>query len=205
MTSQDKKETKNEELQICYINLRAEVEAPIINCKIENNPGFLTFFCDSGAKPNLIRENSFDKKHHDCDESEKLKLVGINPEPIYTWGTVKLKIEGLWTKFHIVTNDFPIETNWLLCRHFFRETGAVINFKNNSLDIGEKQLPFVKGETVILPVRSGKVAFIRIENDLEQGYIRELNVGNLRGEERGKKGKEEHIFPFLIQQNKTYV
>ena len=84
-------------MQICYINLRAEVEAPIINCVIENNPGFLTFFCDSGAKPNLIKENSINREYHECDESEKLKLVGINSEPVYTLGILKLKIEDSWT------------------------------------------------------------------------------------------------------------
>ena len=84
------------ELQVCYINLKKEVEAPIIECAVENNPGLLTFFCDSGAKPNLIKENAINLKFHKVNREEILKLMGINSEPVYTLGTVELKIENAW-------------------------------------------------------------------------------------------------------------
>ena len=150
-------------------------------------------FCDSGAKPNLLKANAINLDYHEVNQKETLKLLGITSEPVFTMGTVDLNIEGSKTKFNLIPESFPIETNGLLGRNFFRENGAVINFKNNSLDFKGKEILFIKGATVNLPARSTTMAYVRIENKIEEGYLRELKIKKGiyagKGVVRNKEGK----------------
>ena len=164
------------EVRVCHIELQKEVDAPIVQCGIENNPRLVSFFCDSGAKPNLIKEGVLNMEYHDINKNDILRLVGITSNPVYTKGTVELILNKYKCIFHVVPNTFPIETDALLGRSFFRQTGAVINFATDSLDFKDEKIPFKKGETMLLPARTTTIGYVRIKNNIEEGYLRELKI-----------------------------
>ena len=164
------------EMEVYHFKREEDISAPIIECAVENNPGIFSFFCDSGAGPCLLKEDAINTKLHEINRSKLAKLTGISEEPVFTLGTIELKLWGVNVRFHLVPANFPIETNGLLGRSFFSKRAA-INFIKDSLDLEDgRTIPFVRGETINLRARSTTIAYVRVINDLKQGYLRELKI-----------------------------
>ena len=166
---------EEEEIEVYHLLGDEEISAPIVECAVENNPGVFSFFCDSGAGPCLLKENAINPKYNQINREKIAKLTGISEEPVFTLGTLELKLWGVNVRFHLVPSNFPIETNGLLGRSFLSKR-AVINLINNTLDLKDgKIIQFVKGEIINLCARSTTVAYVRVINDLKQLFERIKN------------------------------
>ncbi|KAI4473711.1 hypothetical protein M0804_015215 [Polistes exclamans] len=65
---------------------------------------------DTGAEINLIKSNVL-RKSTETDATETVQLTGISQDRHSTLGTAKVRIFGEDVKFHLVEEDFPIQSN----------------------------------------------------------------------------------------------
>ena len=69
----------------------------------------ITFLIDSGSDTNCLRESCLpDDVKSLIDKTKIVKLNGIYPLPIYTLGTLVLKLFDKHVTFNIVTDQFSI-------------------------------------------------------------------------------------------------
>ncbi|EFN89119.1 hypothetical protein EAI_12058, partial [Harpegnathos saltator] len=62
------------------------------------------------------------------DSNHILKLSGINEYPVYTIGEIVIIILGIPVNFHVISDDFPIQSCGILGNDFFQQTKAKIDY-----------------------------------------------------------------------------
>ncbi|EFN76474.1 hypothetical protein EAI_05446, partial [Harpegnathos saltator] len=85
------------------------------------------FMLDTGSGPNLIKEARISGTP-DLDSTHILKLNGINNSPVYTIGKITKIILGIPVDFHVISDDFPIQSCGILGNDFFQQTKAKIDY-----------------------------------------------------------------------------
>ncbi|KAI4473948.1 hypothetical protein M0804_015089 [Polistes exclamans] len=84
--------------------------APCVTGTSQELTGTVTLMIDTGAEINLIKSNVL-RKSTETDATETVQLTGISQDRHSTLGTAKVRIFGEDVKFHLVEEDFPIQSN----------------------------------------------------------------------------------------------
>lgn len=96
---------------------------------------------DTGSEANIIKIGVIQNYLQYLDNSKRNVLKGIALDPFPTLGTITLHIFKNAVDFMVVPNYFRISCDALLGSTFFSKAGAIINFENNYLLVGEQTLP----------------------------------------------------------------
>jgi len=91
---------------------------------------------DTGSDVNMIKLSEL-KKNILVDETTIYKLTGINSQPVFTIGSVTLKVqlgtEDTTAVFQVTHDNFPISEARILGAPFLRDNGININFRTSTL------------------------------------------------------------------------
>lgn len=150
-------------------------QAPNIIHYVPETMKKINFLVDTGAKPNLIKESFIPNKGR-INPLEVLQLSGITANRVYTLGTIELNIFNYPVIFHVVHQEFPIEQDGILGRDFLKQTKTKINFEENCIEFGKSKAYFNKNECIKIPGRSVTVGYVRIKNDIDEGYLPQLDL-----------------------------
>ncbi|XP_026819373.1 uncharacterized protein LOC113558051 [Rhopalosiphum maidis] len=139
---------------------------------------------DTGSDVNMIKLSEL-KKNILVDETTIYKLTGINSQPVFTIGSVTLKIqlgtEDTIAVFQVTHDNFPISEAGILGAPFLRDNGININFRTSTLSTEspnpeppEPQIIQPRSETLI-PVltdkEDGTTLIIHAQNIGEKGIV----------------------------------
>ncbi|KAL6265844.1 hypothetical protein P5V15_002665 [Pogonomyrmex californicus] len=106
------------------------------------------------------------------------RLNGINDYPVYILGEITLTLFDTLVNFHIVPNDFPIPQAGILSKGFFQTNFSKIGYENGYLDVSGLNVPFFSSETIIAPPRSESSFYVRINPEVEIGYLPKLKIAH---------------------------
>ena len=152
-----------------------EKTLPLINVVNRNLEYVGQFLLDTGSEGNLIKISSLPA---DCeiDINNTVSLKRIRGKVIPTLGSVEFVIFGYTTKFHIVSDKFPILCEGLLGVEYFENSYAVLNFEQTFLKVGEKCYAF----------KVKKMLYSRNKNE-DVNITSTLNEGNISTQEERVK------------------
>ncbi|EFN78096.1 hypothetical protein EAI_11212, partial [Harpegnathos saltator] len=85
------------------------------------------FMLNTGLGSNLIKEARISGTPN-LDPTHILKLNGINNSPVYTTEKITKIILGIPVDFHIISDDFPIQSCGILGNDFFQQTKDKIDY-----------------------------------------------------------------------------
>ncbi len=106
---------------------------------------------DNGASLNIIKLSAL-RRDLPVNIYEKKQISEITNEAIDTIGTINIQIKNDIEPFHVVPNAFPITSDGMLGRNFFKKHEAVISYYKNALMISGDvmhPIPFIDAEEEI--------------------------------------------------------
>ncbi|CAG5084881.1 Protein of unknown function [Cotesia congregata] len=95
--------------------------------------GDVIMMLDSGASPNLIKAKYL-SDNTKIDLNNIIDLHGISNVPVFTLGSVTIKLFDRDAVCHVVPNDMTIPHAGLVGSDFFAKHGAKIDYKNRVLE-----------------------------------------------------------------------
>ncbi|CAG5093243.1 Protein of unknown function [Cotesia congregata] len=95
--------------------------------------GDVIMMLDSGASPNLIKAKYL-SDNTKIDLNSIIELHGISNVPVFTLGSVTIKLFDKDAVCHVVSNDMTIPHAGLVGSDFFAKHGAKIDYKNRVLE-----------------------------------------------------------------------
>ncbi|CAK9809081.1 hypothetical protein ANTQUA_LOCUS5872 [Anthophora quadrimaculata] len=146
---------------------------------------------DTGSEPNLIKKSAL-KRHLTIKPDNALAISGITDGRVKTHGSVIVQIRDRGILFHVVSDDFPIETDGILGSEFCNHEVDIL-YSKNRLVWNNIQIPFANVPDIIIPPRSSKCIAINVREkhpgvgiipriDVAPGvYLGEALVSNRQG------------------------
>ncbi|KAI4473938.1 hypothetical protein M0804_015098, partial [Polistes exclamans] len=133
-------------------------KAPCVTGTSQELTGTVTFMIDTGAEINLIKANVL-RESTETDVTETIQLTGISQDRHSTLGTAKVRIFGENVKFHLVEENFPIQSNGILGTEFLQSVSATIDYTSGCLGFREKLPPGVYAGEALVKNENGKAYF----------------------------------------------
>ena len=94
------------------------------------------FMIDTGSEANIIKRDLLPTEI-DINNYETILLKGVGDKSQNTMGSIEIAIYGKTTTFLIVTDNFDIPCEGILGVNYPTETGAIIDYGNGTIQIGE--------------------------------------------------------------------
>ena len=95
------------------------------------------FLIDTGSEGNLIKRGLI-PQNCDIDNSNQYYLRGVGTEIVPTLGTLKLRLFGYITQFHVVPDNCDITESGIIGASYFTKSGSVIDFNSRTLIVDGK-------------------------------------------------------------------
>lgn len=130
---------------------------------------------DTGAEPNLIKEKCL-LKTDSIRRDELLNIKGITDGHVRTLGSLMVELNGHSVPFHIVPDNFPIDTDGILGSEFCAGTADVLYTQNCLVWHGEA-IPFFNAGPILLPPRSNSIIPVNVINsDVAEGLLERMDI-----------------------------
>ncbi|KAH0563596.1 hypothetical protein KQX54_002791 [Cotesia glomerata] len=116
------------------------------------------------------------------DKENLVELHGIANIPVYTLGSVRIKLFGKQAVCHVVPDEMPIPHAGLVGSEFFATHGAKIDYENKIFEIDNQKYPFKQANRVTngvmyIPPRSESTFYVKVNNpQIREGYIPKLKL-----------------------------
>lgn len=140
------------------------------------------FILDTGAQANLIKNRSLNSTVS-INSNVIYNLIGVGEGTYKTLGQVEIEINGVISKFQVISDDFPIREEGLVGLPFCRHNKIQIDFDHASgaegMIINNKFVAFEKTENAFYaPARSKTCVRIALKPTKQKyGYIRRVDIG----------------------------
>lgn len=80
-------------------------------------------------------------------------------------------------KFHVISDNFPIQACEILGNDFFEQTKAKIDYLKEYLEVLNTKIPFYPPEFIVVSVHSRALFFVRIGNShVKKGYLPKITI-----------------------------
>ena len=135
------------------------------------------FYVDTGSEITVIKQNAISPDTR-VDKGCILKIHGVTAGECYTLGRIRIMLNNLLCVAHIVSNSFPIDEDAIIGWQTLAEHRGIVNSEEQCVDFPEFSIPFMKNETFIIPPRSRKVIYARVQNsDTKMGFVPLMDLG----------------------------
>ncbi|XP_011860867.1 PREDICTED: uncharacterized protein LOC105558005 [Vollenhovia emeryi] len=154
----------------------ADNELPSVIIKSGDLKAPCIFMIDSGSKFNLIKER-FIKEPTIINHDNVAELKGITPGAVFTKGDIKIDFLGQQVLFHVIADSIAFPHDGIIGTPFFKNYGAIINYKRKCLIYDDTTIPFIRIERVYLTERSVTPFYVNILNsEVQEGYLPRCNI-----------------------------
>ncbi|KAE9523134.1 hypothetical protein AGLY_016475 [Aphis glycines] len=144
---------------------------------------------NTGSDVNMIKLSEL-KKDILVNESTIYKLTGINPQPVFTIGSVTLRVQ-LGTHetiaiFQVIHDNFPISEAGILGAPFLRDNEINLNFRTSTLSLeplSHSEHPEPQRMSPTLTIQPRSETLVPVLTDKEDGTILVIHAQNI-----GEKG-----------------
>lgn len=141
----------------------------------------LTFLVDTQADNSIIKIGSIFNKNS-INYNEKIWLKGITDEGIESIGTIHCNLTvgqmEIKTKFHVVSEDFPIPSNGLLGKDFIYSNLFKLDYGDMTFTVRSENAEVVlpiktgpQGNTIVVPSRCEVFRIFKINNFSGPSFI----------------------------------
>ncbi|KAL4085202.1 hypothetical protein QTP88_027061 [Uroleucon formosanum] len=141
---------------------------------------------DTGSDVNMIKLSEL-KKDILVDETTVYKLTGINSQPVYTIGSVVLRIQlgmkDTTAVFQVTHDNFPIAEAGILGAPFLRDNEININFRTSTLSIDSPNHPEPRESIPTITLQPRSETLVPVLTDVEDRTTLIIHSQNI-----GKKG-----------------